>query len=152
MELRKWKYEDIMSIAALEKQCFSDPWSFRMLADTFFGENVITAVAEEEGQLAGYGFAVLAGEDADIANVAVAPAFRRRGFARQILESLEKRAASAGVGRIFLEVRVSNAPAMALYLKCGYVGRYVRPRYYGDGEDALIMEKQLGTDRQPPLP
>ncbi len=152
MELRKWKYEDIMSIAALEKQCFSDPWSFRMLADTFFGENVITAVAEEEGQLAGYGFAVLAGEDADIANVAVAPAFRRRGIARQILESLEKRAASAGVGRIFLEVRVSNAPAMALYLKCGYVGRYVRPRYYGDGEDALIMEKQLGTDRQPPLP
>ena len=152
MELRKWKYEDIMSIAALEKQCFSDPWSFRMLADTFFGENVITAVAEEEGQLADYGFAVLAGEDADIANVAVAPAFRRRGIARQILESLEKRAASAGVGRIFLEVRVSNAPAMALYLKCGYVGRYVRPRYYGDGEDALIMEKQLGTDRQPPLP
>ena len=61
MELRKWKYEDIMEIAALEKQCFSDPWSFRMLADTFFGENVITVAAEEAGHIAGYAFAVLAG-------------------------------------------------------------------------------------------
>ena len=144
MELRKWKYEDIMEIAALEKQCFSDPWSFRMLADTFFGENVITVAAEEAGHIAGYAFAVLAGEEGDIANVAVAPAARRRGLARQMLASLEKRAASLGVSRLFLEVRVSNAPAMALYLKCGYIGRYVRPRYYGDGEDALIMEKRLG--------
>lgn len=89
MELRKWKYEDIMEIAALEKQCFSDPWSFRMLADTFFGENVITVAAEEAGHIAGYAFAVLAGEEGDIANVAVAPASRRRGLARQMLESLE---------------------------------------------------------------
>lgn len=87
---------------------------------------------------------MLAGEEGDIANVAVAPASRRRGLARQMLASLEKRAASLGVSRLFLEVRVSNAPAMALYLKCGYIGRYVRPRYYGDGEDALIMEKRLG--------
>lgn len=143
MELRKWKYEDIMEIAALEKQCFSDPWSFRMLADSFFGENVVTAAAEEGGKVIGYAFAVLAGEDADIANVAVSPACRRRGIASQLLARLEAHAASVGVRRMFLEVRVSNAPAMALYIKRGYVGRYVRPRYYGDGEDALVMEKAL---------
>ena len=44
---------------------------------------------------------------------------------------------------MFLEVRVSNAAAMSLYLKRGYVGRYARPRYYGDGEDALVLEKGL---------
>lgn len=143
MELRKWKYEDIMEIAALEKQCFSDPWSFRMLADSFFGENVVTAAAEEGGKVIGYAFAVLAGEDADIANVAVSPACRRRGIASQLLARLEAHVASVGVRRMFLEVRVSNAPAMALYIKRGYVGRYVRPRYYGDGEDALVMEKAL---------
>lgn len=143
MEFRKWKYEDIMEIAALEKQCFSDPWSFRMLADTFFNESTVNVAAEEGGRVAGYAFAVLAGEDADIANVAVSPACRRRGIASQLLACLEARAAAAGVKRVFLEVRVSNAPAMALYLKRGYVGRYARPRYYGDGEDALVMEKVL---------
>ena len=39
---RKWAYEDIIAVAALEKKCFSDPWSFSMLADTFFNENAIT--------------------------------------------------------------------------------------------------------------
>ena len=50
---------------------------------------------------------------------------------------------AAGVRKMFLEVRVSNAPAMSLYLGAGYVGRYARPRYYGDGEDALVMDKNL---------
>ena len=60
-----------------------------------------------------------------------------------MLSRLEKRAALLGVKRVFLEVRVSNAPAMSLYLKAGYAGRYVRPKYYGDGEDALVMLKNL---------
>ena len=140
---RKWAYEDILAIAELEKKCFSDPWSFSMLADTFFGENTITAAAEEGGKVVGYGFVVAAGEDADLANVAVDESCRRRGVAAGILERLESEAAAAGVKRMFLEVRVSNAAAMSLYLKRGYVGRYVRPRYYGDGEDALIMQKDL---------
>lgn len=140
---RKWAYEDILAIAGLEKKCFSDPWSFSMLADTFFNENVLTAAAEEGGKIVGYGFVVSAGEDADLANIAVDESFRRRGIAAGILDNLEGAAASAGVKRIFLEVRVSNAAAMSLYLKRGYIGRYVRPRYYGDGEDALIMQKDL---------
>ena len=140
---RKWAYEDILAIAELEKKCFSDPWSFSMLADTFFNENTVTAAAEESGKIVGYGFVVSAGEDADLANIAVGESFRRRGIAAGILDNLEGAAASAGVKRIFLEVRVSNAAAMSLYLKRGYIGRYVRPRYYGDGEDALIMQKDL---------
>ena len=140
---RKWAYEDIIAVAALEKKCFSDPWSFSMLADTFFNENAITVAAEQGGKLIGYGFIVTAGEDADLANIAVEEGFRRRGVAAGILESLEQKAASAGVRRMFLEVRVSNAAAMSLYLRRGYVGRYARPRYYGDGEDALVMEKSL---------
>lgn len=59
---RKWAYEDILAIAELEKKCFSDPWSFSMLADTFFNDNVITAAAEENGKIVGYGFVVSAGE------------------------------------------------------------------------------------------
>lgn len=144
MDLRKWAYEDIRQIAQLEKECFSDPWSFSMLADTFMNGNTVTVCATEDGNVLGYGFVVVAGEDADVANVAVSPAQRRKGIARKMLESLVSKAGSLGVKRLYLEVRVSNAAAMALYLKMGFVGRYVRPRYYGDGEDALIMVKELG--------
>lgn len=143
MIYRKWAYEDILEIAALEKECFSDPWTYRMLADSFFNENVRTVAAEEGGRIVGYGFITAAGGEADLANIAVSPAHRRRGVAGEILAALEKEAASMGAERMFLEVRVSNAAAMLLYLKHGYIGRYVRPRYYGDGEDALIMEKPL---------
>ena len=143
MDIRPWTYEDIYAIAELEKQCFPDPWTFQMLADSFFEENTLTAAATEGQQLIGYAFLVGAGEDADLANIAVAPACRGRGVAKSLLGALERAAKERGTKRIFLEVRVSNAPAMTLYLSCGYVGRYVRPRYYGDGEDAVIFAKEL---------
>ena len=143
MNYREWTFQDILKIAALEKECFSDPWTFRMLADTFFSENTVAIAAEEDGKVIGYAFAVLAGEDADLANIAVDPAYRRRGAAQALLARTETEVRAAGAKRMFLEVRVSNAPAMSLYLKAGYVGRYARPRYYGNGEDALVMEKAL---------
>lgn len=143
MEYRKWRYEDVFQIAALEKECFSDPWSFQMLADTFFSEHTLSVAAAEDGKIAGYAFAVLAEEEADLANIAVTKSFRHRGIAKELLSRLEAQVRAAGGRKMFLEVRVSNAPAMALYLKTGYVGRYARPRYYGNGEDALVMEKKL---------
>ncbi len=146
MELRAWVYEDVHSIAELEKECFSDPWNFQMLADSFVSENTVTVCAEQNGEILGYGFAVTAGEDADIANIAVAPQYRRQGIGGEILKMLTKKAAEGGVKRLFLEVRVSNAAAMALYLRHGFIGRYARPRYYGDGEDALVMMKELNRE------
>ena len=143
MEYRKWRYEDVFQIAALEKECFSDPWSFQMLADTFFSEHTLSVAAAENGKIAGYAFAVLAEEEADLANIAVTKSFRHRGIAKELLSRLEAQVRAAGGRKMFLEVRVSNAPAMALYLKTGNVGRYARPRYYGNGEDALVMEKKL---------
>ena len=114
-----------------------------MRAETYFNPTAAALVAEEDGQIAGYAFAVFGPDDGDVANVAVAPAYRRRGIARALLCALEARAAEKGVGRLFLEVRVSNAPAMLLYLQSGYTGAHVRPRYYADGEDALVMVKQI---------
>ena len=143
MTFRPWTYEDIYAIAALEKECFSDPWTFRMLADSFFGENVRTIVAEEGGELAGYAILSVLFEDAELADIAVAPGFRRRGVAREMLARLEELARAAGAERVLLEVRVSNAPAMRLYLDRGYVGCGVRARYYADGEDALLLQKRL---------
>ena len=143
MDIRPWTYEDIYSIAELEKQCFSDPWSFQMLADSFFGENTLTAVAEREGKVEGYAFLVGVQGEADLANIAVSPSFRRRGAANALLDYLEGEAKKRGTERIFLEVRVSNSPALMLYLRHGFQGVYARSRYYADGEDALVMWKEL---------
>ena len=66
--------------------------------------------------------------------------YRGKGIGKKLVNALVKKLYARGVRRIFLEVRVSNAAAMALYLRCGFVGVAVRPRYYGDGEDALVMQ------------
>ena len=60
------------------------------------------------------------------------------------VDGVKQIAEEKGAKRVFLEVRVSNAPAMSMYLKYGFCGLYARSRYYADGEDALVMVKELG--------
>ena len=144
MIVRAWKYEDILRIAELEKECFPDePWSFQMLASSFESETFHGVLAEDGGEIVGYGGITVAYDTADIANVAVAEAFRHSGVGSAILEKLLSVARSRGAVKAFLEVRVSNATAMALYLKHGFKGMYARTRYYTNGEDCLVMTKEL---------
>ena len=102
-------------------------------------------VAEgEEGGVLGYVGSQSCFEDADILNVAVAPAARRRGLAAALMTELEARLAPKGVERITLEVRASNLPAIRLYEGLGYVQAGLRKGYYEKPrEDALILQKTL---------
>ena len=143
MIFREWKYEDIAAISELEKACFRDPWSFQMLADSFMGGRFRTILCEEDGKIVGYGGAIVGLDEADIANIAVDEAHRGEKIGRKLVRKLEENLQKEGMKRVFLEVRVSNSAALALYLKCGFCGKFVRPRYYGDGEDAVIMAKDL---------
>lgn len=144
MILRPWKYSDIIKIAQLEKDCFPDePWSFQTLATCFQSPAFRGALAEEGGEVIGYGSVTVAADVADIENIAVAEPFRRCGTGTAILKELEKLAKDNGARKVFLEVRVSNSQAMMMYLKCGYVGVHARTRYYSDGEDCLVMAHTL---------
>ena len=144
MTVRAWKYEDILRIAELEKECFPDePWTFQMLASSFETDTFHGVLAEDGGEIVGYGGISVTFDTADIANVAVTEAFRKSGVGSAILEELLKIAKEGGAQKIFLEVRVSNATAMALYLKYGFKGVYARTRYYSNGEDCLVMTKEL---------
>ncbi|MBQ8886016.1 MAG: ribosomal protein S18-alanine N-acetyltransferase [Clostridia bacterium] len=143
MIYREWTAEDIPNIAALEKECFSDPWNMRMFADAFSSDLFFGVLAEEDGEIVGYALETVLFEDAEIANVAVKFTHRRKGLAGEMMDRLEGEAARRGAERSLLEVRVSNAPAMGLYKKRGYTGVRVRSRYYPDGEDALVMQKCL---------
>ena len=143
MTSRAWTMNDLDQIAALEKECFPDPWNRRMLAESFLSEHFFGVLLEEEGALVGYGGMGIAQDEGEIQLIAVSEMYRRCGRGKIILNDLLALAKERGVKRVFLEVRVSNASAQLLYLKSGFVGLYCRSRYYPDGEDAVVMAKEL---------
>ncbi len=143
MNGRAWQYADLGAIAALEAECFSDPWNMRMLAESFLSGHFFGSLLEEDGAVTAYGGMSVVEDEAEVQLIATAEMYRRCGRGGKILEDLIGEAKRRGVRRMFLEVRVSNAPAMMLYLKHGFRGLYARVRYYADGEDAIVMMKEL---------
>ena len=144
MKIRDWKYEDILKISELEREVFSgEAWNYKTLATTFDMPTFIGVLCEDGGEIAGYGGVTVAADSADIGNIAVAENYRCGGIGTAILQKLCEKAKERGAEKVFLEVRVSNCPAMKMYLKCGFVGAYARTKYYPDGEDCLVMVKNL---------
>ena len=141
MELRAWTKEDIDQIAALESVCFSDPWTKEMLLKSFVSPIFYSVLIEEQGEIWGYACETVMFEDAEIAIVAVAPKHHKKGLGKLLMERLENIAISLGAEQTFLEVRKSNAAALALYEGFGFEKIRTRERYYADGEDAFVMRK-----------
>ena len=108
------------------------------------------APSEQEGLwlLPERGFArwtlVPAAAEAELLRIAVDPAHRGGGLGRRLLEACQRDLAAAGMAHLFLEVRVSNASAIALYRACGWKPCGLRRAYYPDGEDAALYELKLG--------
>lgn len=142
MTIRKCRYEDILRVAELEKDCFAgESWSYGTIATSFDNPAYAMVVAEEGGEVIGYGCISTVCESCDLENVLVAEEYRNSGVGKAIVAALVEEAEARGAEKIFLEVRVSNAAAMRLYLTCGFVGVHARTRYYSDGEDCLVMVK-----------
>ena len=135
---------DVPQIAALERLCFSDPWSEGSVAGELENELSLWLVAEEDGTVRGYIGSQSVPPDCDILNLAVAPDARRQGLGQQLLQALLDALHRRGIERVFLEVRPTNVPARALYAALGFeeIGR--RKEYYVNPvEDALILRKEL---------
>lgn len=143
MNGRPWRYADLNAIAALEADNFSDPWNHRMLADSFLAGSFYGSLLEEEGVITAYGAVSVAADEAEIPLICTAEMYRRCGRGKLVLARLEEEAKKRGAKKMFLEVRVSNSSALMMYLRAGFRGIYTRPRYYRDGEDALVMKKEL---------
>ena len=133
----------VAQIADLEKICFSDPWSENSIAFELENKLAHWLVAQEGEMVAGYiGSQTVMGET-DMMNVAVHPDFRRRGIAEALGKRLVEDLKAMESHSLTLEVRASNAPAIALYEKLGFsqIGR--RKNYYRNPrEDALILRKE----------
>ncbi len=134
----------IPQIAALERECFPDPWSERLLEDALFDPQASFLAAEdEEGNILGYAGLHAVLDEGYIDNIAVEPAARRHGVASALLD-VYCRFAAANLAFLSLEVRASNAPAIGLYEKFGFQNVGIRKGYYQHPrEDAVIMTREF---------
>ena len=130
----------IAAIAAIERDCFHDPWTENGLREELELENNLFLAAVEEDAVVGYVGCQTVLDEGYITNVAVSPAHRRKGVAARLLTELRIKAEEKGLSFVTLEVRASNEPAIALYRGAGYVEVGVRRNFYTNPkEDALLM-------------
>jgi len=136
--------EQVPAIAALERQCFSAPWSEQALLEEVENPQALFLCALWQGEPVGYVGCLWALDEGSICNVAVDGAYRRRGIAKALLTELALRGKKLGLRSLSLEVRVSNLGAQALYKALGYEVLGLRKNFYQQPrEDALIMTKLL---------
>lgn len=143
MEIIKASILDLSALRKLEQESFAkDAWSLFDLIAVLTFPNVVRLKAVEDNRMIGF----VAGDPRPydgwgwIATIAVDPHYRRKGIGRALLHACENK---LGVPRARLTVRISNHAAIAMYEKEGYVTIDVWKAYYNDGEDGMVMEKEL---------
>lgn len=140
MRIRQMTMEDIPSVAEIERNCFSEPWSEQGFADGLKNSSVFFVVENDDCKIAGYIGMYVTVPEGEITNVAVARAERRKGFGEALVDAMQQWSSVNGVERIVLEVRVSNDSAIRVYEKKGFVTVGVRRNFYRfPTEDAGIM-------------
>jgi len=144
MQLVKFKSEHIEDILKIENACFAIPWSRASLEKELSNKMAIYFVALEDDKVVGYGGMWHVITEGYITNIAVDKDYRRKHIADAIVKKLIEYAVEKEMIGVSLEVRVSNASAISLYKKNGFVLEGVRKEYYDDNkEDAYIMWKYL---------
>jgi [ribosomal protein S18]-alanine N-acetyltransferase len=142
LEFRRLGLRDLSAIEEIERAAYPTPWSRSMFAGELAKPASIClgAFDGETGALLGYLIISRYVDAWHVMNLAVAPAWRRRGIASALLEQLFELTADQDQRGYTLEVRVSNEGAIKLYERAGFRGRGIRRGYYTDNrEDALIM-------------
>lgn len=131
-------------IAVIEESCFSHPWSLAALEGELERPDACILCARCGGKIVAYGSMRMVLGEGSIGNLACLESFRGRGIGGRLLDALIACGRQAGLERILLEVRPSNAPALALYHSRGFVTLGRRNGFYRDPpEDALILELSL---------
>ena len=137
--IRKAASADLEAMFDIEQACIADPWSMAAFESSFAANGALFLVAEaENGEICGFMTANAVLDEISIYNIAVKDGFRRLGIASALISELEK----GEPYRIDLEVRESNASAIALYEKCGFEQVGMRKNFYAKPtENAVLMTK-----------
>jgi ribosomal-protein-alanine N-acetyltransferase len=142
---------DLPVLVSMERVLFADsPWSMGQFKEEFKGvpnSHYFLVATNDADQIVGYAavLVVSTGVEADVLTVAVLPEYTRRGIATHFMAELELWALSKGAPAMMLEVDTKNSKAIALYEKLGYENISIRKGYYGPGQDAFVMRKELSA-------
>ena len=140
IEIVRMNESHVAAVAELEKQNFSEPWPEIAVRSELTNKLSLWLVAMDGVTVVGYVGSQTVLQEADMMNIAVADSHRRRGIARMLVEELIRQ---LDAYQLTLEVRASNAPAIALYEKLGFTQVGLRKNYYHKPkEDALILRKE----------
>lgn len=144
VRVRLARRADLAAVAAIERGCFADPWpavAFRVALESPADR---VHVAEAEGAVVGYALMRGAAGQGELLNIAVATEYRQLGVGGALLDAALRQAARDGIHDLTLEVRRSNAAAIALYARRGFAPVGVRRGYYAaPREDAVVMRREL---------
>lgn len=148
LNIRPARSEDLDLLLAIERQCFrAHRFTRKNFQYHLKNPRSILAVAESEGEIAGYVAGIIYHGSQRrlgwIYSMAVLPAWRGRGVGSRLLSHFENEAAKEGSQAVVLEVRKNNRAALSLYRKTGYEVTKTLPDYYSKGSDGLRMRKQL---------
>ncbi|WP_455721318.1 ribosomal protein S18-alanine N-acetyltransferase [Agathobacter sp.] len=140
MIIRPMEPEDTDSVAQIEKDSFSQPWSRQGFLDAMDLPQNIILVAEEDGEILGYQCTYVSFDEGELTNIAVKRTARGQGVGQHLIRKLQEKAVESGVERIVLEARVTNDTAIALYEKMGFINLGIRKNLYEHPvEDGVIM-------------
>ncbi|MFH1096065.1 MAG: ribosomal protein S18-alanine N-acetyltransferase [Candidatus Desantisbacteria bacterium] len=136
--------DDVSQIAALEKMCFTMPWSEGLFVAELENNNSYFLTIRLRSNLIGYAGFWMIIDEAHIVSLAVHPEFRRQKIGEMLVSSMLDMAKQKGALRATLEVRETNSPANLLYEKFGFRCVALRKGYYSDTkEHAVIMWMDL---------
>lgn len=144
MNVREMTMFDLDQVMVIENENFSVPWTETGFFTYLMREDALFLVAEDEDEnIVGYCGVIMSIDEGDITNVSVKKELQGQGIGKALLQELIQQTVSRGVHTLFLEVRESNAGALALYEKQGFTRMGVRKNYYSDPvEDGITMSRK----------
>ncbi|MDO8926201.1 MAG: ribosomal protein S18-alanine N-acetyltransferase [Sideroxyarcus sp.] len=145
MILRDMSEADLDAVLRIEREVHAHPWTAGNFSDALRSKYVCK-VYENEGRMLGYAVLMLAVDEAELLDIAIAAGQQRHGRGRKLLEEMMALARRQNMQRMVLEVRASNAAAIALYRKAGFSDIGLRRDYYpaeNGREDAILMGRDL---------
>ena len=136
--------DDIENIAAIELASMSNPWKADAYQEAIGSDHAFVMVAEQGGKIAGFAVFYLTPPESELPDIVVSKEYRGQGLGRMLLTRCFEELRAKSIETIFLEVRVSNAPARTLYEHLGFESIGTRKYFYSNPtEDALCMRIEI---------
>jgi ribosomal-protein-alanine N-acetyltransferase len=145
--VRRARLTDIPEVMAIERECFVEPWEEEVFVQTLELTPFFFFVAIADGKVRGFVVGCMENTGSSlyghISNLGIAAAYRGKGLGRLLVSRLEQQIVLEGAEGTLLEVRVSNTDAQEFYRRLGYREAFLLSGYYSNGEDALVMMKDI---------